>query len=81
MTAKATSGSATITAQSFEMTFALRISVARRSPACARKRRLRYALRPNALRIRMPSTDSSTMVARSPTWSCDRRASAWYRDS
>ena len=26
----------------------------------------------------MPSTASSTMVARSPTWSCDRRASTLY---
>ncbi len=77
----AISGSAMIAAHSTLITFALRSSVPRSSPASRRNDRPRCALRPKALRIRMPSTDSSTVVARSPTWSCERRASTWYLDS
>ena len=75
---KAISGTTTITAQSRETTAAFFISVPRSEPACTRNRRLRCPPRPNAFRMRMPSTDSSTMVARSPTWSWDSRASDWY---
>ncbi len=70
----AISGSAMITAHSREITRALPSSVARSFPASARNCRRRCALRPNALRMRMPRIDSSTVVARSPTWSCERRA-------
>ncbi len=71
----AISGSAMITAQSSETTLALVSSVVRSPPASLRNSRPRWALRPNAFRMRIPSTDSSTLVARSPTWSCARRAS------
>ncbi len=52
---------------------AFSISVLRSDSACARKVDSACLPRPNALSTRMPCTDSSTAVARSPAWSWLRR--------
>ena len=67
------SGSATIRAMNPESTDALRTSVPRSVSARPRKPSSACAPRPNAFRTRMPCTDSSTVVARSPAWSWERR--------
>ncbi|MCY1240297.1 hypothetical protein D9M72_531380 [compost metagenome] len=58
---------------------ALAISVCRSSSACSLKFSRASRLRPKALSTRMPCTDSSTVVARSPAWSWLRRATLLKR--
>ena len=57
---------------------ALRTSVWRSSSACSVKPSRADGPRPKALSTRMPWTDCSMVVARSPFWSCDRRESTEY---
>ncbi len=65
----ASSGSSVTTREKTASDLALKISVCRSSSACSLKASSASLLRPNALSTRMPCTDSSTVVARSPAWS------------
>jgi hypothetical protein len=73
-----TSGSSTIAPHSSDTIRALRISVPRSSIACSANFFARCGPRPNALSTRMPSADSSTVVAKSPSWSWASRATILY---
>ena len=74
MTAIAPSGTSTTTVHSAASSRTFVSSVPRRPRASARNRAVSRRPRPSDFSTRMPSTDSSTTVARSPTWSWDRRA-------
>ena len=76
---RASSGSRVTTMVNVAWCRALAISVWRSSSACSLKFSRASRLRPKAFRTRMPWTDSSTVVARSPAWSWLRRATLLKR--
>ena len=76
--ANATSGTSSSHSQMPAIARAFSISVPRSSSAWRVNFSSECGPRPNALSTRMPCTDSSTAVARSPCWSCDRRATTEY---
>ena len=76
--AMAISGRVVITAQIAASSRALRSSVVRSRCVRSLKARAWLRWRPKPLMMRMPSTDSSTTVVRSPTWSWARRAATAY---
>ena len=55
------------------MAVAFFTSVRRSSSACSVKPASAVGPRPKAFGTRMPCTDCSRVVARSPFWSCERR--------
>ena len=73
-TARMPSGRAPSAKETRDSVRALATSVSRSCSACATKSSSASSPRPNALSTRMPCTDSSTVVARSPAWSRARRA-------
>ena len=75
----ASSGSRVTTMLKMAWCLALAISVWRSSSACPLKFSSASRLRPKAFSTRMPWTDSSTVVARSPAWSWLRRATLLKR--
>ena len=75
----ASSGRSVTTRLKVARCLALAISVWRSSSACSLKFSSASRLRPKAFRTRMPCTDSSTVVARSPAWSWLRRATLLNR--
>jgi hypothetical protein len=76
--ANVTSGTSSSQSQMPATARAFSISVPRRSSAWLEKLRSMCLPRPNALSTRMPCTDSSTAVARSPAWSWLRRVMTEY---
>ena len=76
---RASSGRRVTTRLNVARCLALTISVWRSSSACSLKFSSASRLRPKALSTRIPWTDSSTVVARSPAWSWLRRATLLKR--
>ena len=76
--ANVTSGTRMSQSQMPAIAFALSISVPRSFSAWLAKFSRACLPRPNAFSTRMPCTDSSTVVARSPAWSWLRRAITEY---
>jgi hypothetical protein len=78
LSAKITSGTSSSHSHRPAIARAFSISVPRSSSAWLAKFASACLPRPNALSTRMPCTDSSTVVARSPAWSWLRRATTEY---
>ncbi len=76
--AKVRSGTSSSQSQMPAMAFAFLISVPRSSSACSANASCMCLPRPNAFSTRIPCTDCSTLVARSPDWSWLSRATEEY---